>query len=140
MFDLIYGALRSNVSIYNKVRNYATKKPYSAEKYKLNFENPNLANGWDQNKIYANNVMLFVRDDLYYIAVLNARNKAKIKESDTPSDNCYKKMVYKLLPSPNKMLPKVFFSTKGLKTFGTNQYILDGYNAGKHLTLLSVMT
>lgn len=133
VFDLLYGALRSNVSVYNMVRNYATKKPYSTEKYKLNFENPTLANGWDQNKEYANNAMLFMRDGKYYIGILNAKNKPKIKESDKPSENGFSKMVYKLLPGPNKMLPKVFFSKKGLETFGVNEYILKGYEDKKHI-------
>lgn len=33
-------------------------------------------------------------------------------------------MVYKLIPGPNKMLPKVFFSKKGLDTFNPSRHIL----------------
>lgn len=132
VFDLLYGALRSNVSVYNMVRNYATKKPYSTEKYKLNFENPTLANGWDQNKEYANNTMLFIKDGNYYIGILNAKNKPKVKESETPFEGGYSKMVYKLLPGPNKMLPKVFFSKKGLENFPVEKDILEGYEKGMH--------
>jgi len=133
VFDLVYGALRSNISLYNKVRNYATKKPYSIEKFKLNFENPSLAGGWDQNKEYSYNTFLFIKDGLYYLGIANAKNKIKLCESDIATDGCYSKMIYKFLPGPNKMLPKVFFSKKGLETFGKNEYILEGYKAGKHL-------
>lgn len=135
IFDLLYGAFRANVSVYNMVRNYATKKPYSTEKYKLNFENPTLANGWDKNKEYENNTMLFIKDGNYYIGILNAKNKPKkndIEENSSPTDNCYQKMVYKLLPGPNKMLPKVFFSKKGLENYPASESIIDGYEQGKH--------
>lgn len=132
LFDAVYTPFRENISLYNRVRNYATRKPYSTEKFKLNFKNPTLADGWDQNKEYSNNAMIFFKDGYYYLGILNARNKRKIPELQEETDNCYKKMVYKLLPGPNKMLPKVFFSKKGLETFGVNEYILEGYNAGKH--------
>jgi hypothetical protein len=36
--------------LYNMVRNYMTRKPYSEKKIKLNFENPQLLGGWDANK------------------------------------------------------------------------------------------
>lgn len=38
------------VSIYNKIRNYITKKPYKLDKIKLNFNKPNLLNGWVDSK------------------------------------------------------------------------------------------
>ena len=37
-------------TLYNKVRNYLTQKPYSNDKIKLNFENPQFLGGWDRNK------------------------------------------------------------------------------------------
>lgn len=115
LFDAIYTPFRENISLYNRVRNYATRKPYSTEKFKLNFKNPTLADGWDQNKEYSNNAMLFFKDGYYYLGILNARNKRKIPELQEETDNCYKKMVYKLLPGPNKMLPKVFFLKRDWK-------------------------
>ena len=36
--------------LYDRVRNYVTQKPYSKDKIKLNFENPQLLGGWDMNK------------------------------------------------------------------------------------------
>ncbi len=131
-FDAFYGVLRDNITLYNQVRNYATKKPYSTEKSKLNFSNPTLADGWDKNKEYVNNAVILIKDNTYYLGILNAKNKEKLPEKELPVADGYKKMIYKLLPGPNKMLPKVFFSKKGLETFGVNEYILEGYNAGKH--------
>lgn len=48
--DKIHEALFPLNSLYNKTRNYLTRKPYSEEKFKLNFESPTLLNGWDKNK------------------------------------------------------------------------------------------
>ena len=55
-------------------------------------------------------------DDKYFLAVFNAKNKPDKKiiqgSGERKSDADYKKMVYNLLPGPNKMLPKVFFLKK----------------------------
>ena len=42
--------LKDITSIYNKVRNYLTKKPYKTDKIKLTFNKPNLMNGWVDSK------------------------------------------------------------------------------------------
>lgn len=129
----LYDQLSLIVPLYNKIRNYATQKLTESEKFKLNFDNPTLADGWDQNKEDANTAILLLKNGLYYLGIMNAKNKPKIKDFKTSEDeDCYDKMVYKLLPGPNKMLPKVFFSEKGLATFKPPKDILEGYNAGKH--------
>ncbi len=45
-----YEILNEFVSLYNKARNFITKKPYSLNKIKLNFYCPTLLDGWDFNK------------------------------------------------------------------------------------------
>ena len=40
-------------------------------------------------------------------------------------EDYYEKMEYKLLPGPNKMLPKVFFAAKNIDTFQPSDRILD---------------
>ena len=149
------------IKIYNKTRNYLTKKPYSIEKYKLNFENSTLADGWDRNKESDNTALIFKKEGLFYLGIMDKRHNKifetlnkeeieKIIENEKQSleedkknleknkkgsekalrqkillatekisdlglllqntDDCYQKMNYKLLPGPNKMLPKVFFA------------------------------
>ncbi len=51
-FDSFYDAFRCNIPLYNKIRNYATKKQYSTEKVKLYFDikNGNFLNGWVESK------------------------------------------------------------------------------------------
>lgn len=134
IFDPIYSALSEVISVYNKTRNYITKKAASPEKYKLNFDNPTLAAGWDFNKEQANTSVLLRKDGMYYLGIMNPKNKPKFAEKYEVADGqaCYEKMIYKLLPGPNKMLPKVFFSTKGKETFNPPENILKGYEQGKH--------
>ena len=133
VYDEVMETLSEIMPLYNKARNYITKKTFDIGKYKLNFDNPTLASGWDLNKEDANTCVILEKDGSYYLGVMNAKNKPKFSAIQ-PDDSvpCYKKMVYKLLPGPNKMLPKVFFSTKGIATFNPSKEILEGYNAGKH--------
>lgn len=129
----LYDQLSLVTPLYNKVRNYVTQKLVETEKFKLNFDNPTLANGWDQNKEEANTAILLLKEGKYFLGVMNAKDKPKIKTYKVADgEDCYEKMVYKLLPGPNKMLPKVFFSEKGIATYNPPKEILDGYNAGKH--------
>jgi len=133
VFDTVYNSLSEVISLYNKTRNYITKKAANPEKYKLNFDNPTLADGWDLNKEQANTSVLMRKDGMYYLGVMNPKDKPKFAEKyECGNEACYEKMIYKLLPGPNKMLPKVFFSTKGKETFNPPENILQGYEQGKH--------
>lgn len=145
-FNPLYEQLSGVIALYNKVRNYVTKKPYKTEKFKINFENSTLLAGWDVNKETANTSVLLFKSGRYFLGVMrpqannifnyiiepdDSANKQKAKEQlrrkviADGSDDYYEKMVYKLLPDPAKMLSKVFFSKKNLKLFAPSQEILD---------------
>ncbi len=133
VFGEVYDLYRSSISVYNKVRNYATKKPYSVQKYKLNFFNPQFAGGWDKNKEQDYKTLLFRKNGIYYLGVMNADDKPSFRYHDDPMDSDFEKMVYKFLPGPNKMLPKVFItSDSGKKNFQPSEAILNGYSGKKH--------
>ena len=78
------------------------------------------------------NAILLIKDGKYYLGIFNPKDKPKFPAEESTDSNCYKKIIYKLLPGPNKMLPKVFFSTKGQETFLPPKDILLGYEEGKH--------
>lgn len=61
--------------LYNMVRNYMTRKPYSEKKIKLNFENPQLLGGWDANKEKDYASIILRRNGLYYLAIMNKESK-----------------------------------------------------------------
>lgn len=131
-FDEIIEKLEGITVLYNKVRNFVTIKPGEVKKFKLNFDCPTLANGWDENKESANDAILLRKENKYYLGIFNPKDKPKFSKEECSEDIYYEKMVYKLLPGPNKMLPKVFFSTKGQETFLPPKDLLLGYEEGKH--------
>jgi len=132
-YNEIYEKLFAIVPLYNRVRNYLTKNNLSMKKIKLNFKNPALANGWDLNKEYDNTAVIFLREGKYYLGIMNPSKKKNIKfEEGSGTGPFYKKMAYKLLPDPNKMLPKVFFAKKNINYYNPSDEIVKGYKAGKY--------
>ena len=132
-FIPLYEELDTLFLLYNKVRNFLTRKPSDVKKFKLNFESPTLANGWDQNKEMKNNAILLFKDGKSYLAVLNAKNKAKIKNAKCDaSSSSYKKMIYKLLSDPSKDLPHKIFAKGNLDVYKPSEYILEGRELGKY--------
>lgn len=132
-FDGIISGLSDIVPLYNKVRNFVTKKPGEVKKVKLNFECPTLADGWDLNKESSNDAIILRKGGKYYLGIRNPNSKPKIICDDIiDGEAYYDKMIYKLLPGPNKMLPKVFFSAKGRELFCPPDDLLSGYEQGKH--------
>ncbi len=117
--------------LYNQVRNHVSKKAYSTDKLKVNFEKSTLLDGWDRNKESQNFGVLFEKDGAYYLGIMtpdsngifeydvnpdeNTKKKAikeELRKQTTPEngEDRFQKINYKLLPGPNKMLPKVFFA------------------------------
>ena len=127
-FTSLYDSAADIDRLYDKVRNYITQKPYSKDKIKLNFDNPQLLGGWDKNKESDYRTVLLHKDGFYYLAVMDkSHSKAFVDAPEITSDDedYYEKMEYKLLPGPNKMLPKVFFASKNIDTFQPSDRILD---------------
>lgn len=133
-FTALWEKLNDITLLYDKVRNYMTRKPYSTEKIKLNFENSTLMNGWDLNKEQDNSAVILRKDGLYYLAIMNKLHKQVFAPESLSSDGeCYEKMEYKLLPGSNKMLPKVFISSKkGRDVFAPSERLLANYDKGTH--------
>jgi CRISPR-associated protein Cpf1 len=120
--------------LYNKVRNRMTRKPYSIEKFKLNFQNSTLLDGWDLNKERDNTGVIMRKDGKYFLAIMNKQfNRIFV---DAPQaghgEDTFEKMEYKLLPGANKMLPKVFFSKSRIEEFKPSPELLEHYEKGTH--------
>ncbi len=119
--------------LYNKVRNWLTRKPYSTEKVKLNFENAQLLGGWDMNKEPDCTSILLRKDGFYYLAIMAKKYNHAFDIDELPCEGkCYEKIDYKLLPGANKMLPKVFFSKSRIKEFAPSDAIVTAYKKGTH--------
>lgn len=134
-FDELFHELKSVVSLYNKTRDFVTQKPYSTERIKLNFENVSLLSGWDVNKETDNTSVIFRKDGLYYLGIMDKEHNSifqNIPPASSGKNDFYEKMYYKLLPGANKMLPKVIFSEKWIKHFNPSDKLLRKYEKGTH--------
>ncbi len=144
---------QSCITLYNKSRNHLTKKPFKTDKIKINFDSPTLLKGWDANKESDNASLLFEKDGLYYLGIMHPKhkrlfdyiigiddigneNKTKAKtdlyNQITTNKSGYRKIVYKLLPGANKMLPKVFFSRSRIAFFAPSDEVQRIRNTASH--------
>lgn len=104
-FDFAYERLNKIIFLYNKCRNYLTQKPYSTEKYKLNFDNSTLLDGWDKNKEKDNTSVLFEKNGLYYLGIMNKKHNRIFEKKSLESiieKNIFRKMYYKQIADPSK--------------------------------------
>ena len=131
-FDRIFDGMDGAVKLYNEVRNFITKKPYSLEKIKLNFGNSTLLAGWDVNKESDNSSVLLRKGNDYYLAIMDKSHNKVFKNAPLVKNNeeSYKKMEYKLLPKSYMMLPKVFFSRSNKHTYEPSDEIMRIYENG----------
>jgi len=93
---------------YNALRNYLTKKPYSTDKWVLNFDIQTLADGWDKNKEKENGAIILRKDDRYYLGIMHYDHKDIFTEKykKESKGKGYEKMEYKYFPEASKMIPK----------------------------------
>jgi len=127
-FNVIYEGLRQIIPLYNKTRNFIAQKPFNVSKFKLNFENSTLLNGWDRNKEADNWSILFRKDDNYYLGIIasgKGNNKIFEKIPEYKEGDYYEKMNYILWSNPSRMLPKVFFANTNFDLYNPSEEILN---------------
>lgn len=105
-FRMMWDELDTVTPLYNKVRNWLTRKPYSTEKIKLNFDNAQLLDGWDENKETANASIILCKNGQFYLGIIH-KDYRKLLGLPMPSDgDCYDKVVYKFFKDITTMVPK----------------------------------
>ncbi len=124
---------------YNLFRNYFSKKPWAEnKKWKLNFSLPTLWKWWDKNKETSNACLIFRKWEQYFLWIMKKWNTHLF--ADKNKDNFlysgeweqYEKVIYKLLPWANKMLPKVFFSKSKIDFFAPSEKVIEIRNYSTH--------
>ena len=91
-----------------------TRKPYSTQKFKVNFRNSQLLKGWDLNKEKDYMGIILRKKDLYFLAIMNKKN-TKVFSSKVPSQGeCFEKMIYKQFDA-TKQVPKCSTELKRVK-------------------------
>ena len=129
-----YDVLSGVIPVYNKIRNYITQKPFSKEKTKINFQCPTLLNGWDSNKEKAYLGVILLKDDNYYLGIMNPYCKNIFDENRVNIDENknYKKMEYKQLSGLNKNLPRIAFAECNAEKFNPPEELKRKYEEGRH--------
>lgn len=119
-------------NVFNKTRNYVTKKPYKTEKIKLTFDSPELLHGWDRNKETSSRSVILMKDGYYYLGIMNKANNQAFKNLKDTDGECYKKMDYKFIPNPQATLPHVFI-TANRDYYAPDEELLNKYDKKTHL-------
>lgn len=87
-----YDQIQKVDKLYNMVRNYLTKKPFSTEKMKLNFDNPIFLEGWPDE--IAHSSFILASDNNYYLGVMDSKKKSDFAEFPKPQS--IKDTIYKM--------------------------------------------
>lgn len=121
--DVFYGKLLPLIdeikivdNLYNKVRNYVAKKPYSSDKIKLTFDCSSFMTGWAKKNDYGtDDAILFEKEDKYYLGIIDKKlskeDIAFLKEN-AASDSA-NRLVYDFQKPDNKNTPRLFIRSKG---------------------------
>lgn len=123
-YYLIYDQLKKIDVVYNLVRNYLTKKPFSTEKYKLYFDQGDFLSGWDAGGNGGKRSAFLLKDGKYYLMISATNTLPIMEECADEVGNYYEKIDYRLLTGANKMLPKVVFSNTHIGKFCPSEDIM----------------
>ena len=84
--------------VYNKARNYITKKEDVEDKIKLNFSTPMLGSGWSKSKERENLTIILRRKIngkyMYYLGIMKKKEKIDFEEMISEDAETYEKMEY----------------------------------------------
>ena len=109
--DEILSDLAEIIPLFNKVRNFVTKKPGEVKKVKLNFECSSFLNGWATD-FGTKDAHIFIKDNKYYLGIINK----KLSEEDIDflkKDGNDKHLIYDFQKPDNKNTPRLFIRSKG---------------------------
>ncbi len=107
-YEECLSCLRQIDRLYDGVRNYVTKKPYSKDKIRLFFDKPTLLGGWSVNNEAQNAGILLKHDNDYFVGIADPSSTKLFKKfplCDVHIDH-YDKVVYNQIPNAAKYLSK----------------------------------
>lgn len=86
VFQLIWEELDTVTPLYNKVRNWLTRKPYSTEKIKLNFDSPTLLKNMADPQT-SSAAIFRDKHGWYYLGVLNPKHRNCLNTLQSPKND-----------------------------------------------------
>jgi RuvC nuclease domain/Alpha helical recognition lobe domain len=107
-------------SYYDIFRNYSSKKPFSQDKIKVNFDNATLLDGWSKSKEKDNFGTIINNNGTIELVILKPNFKNIFDDTsevfNNPTDN-FTKMEYLLLGGAVKQIPKGIFTASNENLF-----------------------
>lgn len=110
-FDCIISGLKDIVSLYNKVRNFVTKKPGEVKKVKLNFECSSFLNVWATD-FGTKDAHVFIYNEKYYLGIINKKLSKEDVEFIQKNGNC-NHVIYNSQKADYRNIPRLFIRSKG---------------------------
>ena len=110
----LFGEFTSVDLIYNRIRNYVTKKPYSNKKIKLNFDNSSFMSGW-VNDYSIKSAIILKDNEGYYLGIVDRTLSEDIQKTirDITDTSDLKRIIYDFQKPDNKNTPRLFIRSKG---------------------------
>ena len=110
-FDGIISGLSDIVPLYNKVRNFVTKKPGEVKKVKLNFECSSFLDVWATD-FGTKDAHVFIYNEKYYLGIINKKLSKEDVEFIQKNGNC-NHVIYNSQKADYKNIPRLFIRSKG---------------------------
>lgn len=114
------------VPLYMKVQSYLTRKLADTGKMLLKFDSPTLADGWDANQEGANNATILLKNEKYYLLIVNPNNKPDLSEGLCECGD-YQKIEYHQIADASKDIPNLMVED-GITVRKTGRKDSDGVN------------
>ena len=111
--DEIITQLSEIIPLYNKVRNFVTKKPGEMKKIKMMFDCSSLLGGWGTD-YGTKEAHIFIDSGKYYLGIINEKlSKDDVELLKNSSERMVTKVIYDFQKPDNKNTPRLFIRSKG---------------------------
>lgn len=111
--DEIITHLSEIIPLYNKVRNFVTKKPGEMKKIKMMFDCSSLLGGWGTD-YGTKEAHIFIDSGKYYLGIINEKlSKDDVELLKKSSERMVTKVIYDFQKPDNKNTPRLFIRSKG---------------------------
>lgn len=111
--DEIITQLSEIIPLYNKVRNFVTKKPGEMKKIKMMFDCSSLLGGWGTD-YGTKEAHIFIDSGKYYLGIINEKlSKEDVELLKKSSERMVTKVIYDFQKPDNKNTPRLFIRSKG---------------------------
>ena len=100
--------------VYGRVRDWATRRPYSTRRFQLRFGLPTVGAGWDVNKEGDNGMVLLRRGGAFYVGIAHRPAKRALKSIPfaAEGEEAFEKLFYRQSRPAVMALPKSYIRSK----------------------------